>query len=142
MSSTSTEKQDVAEAHVVPCAPLDYLVYRGYANTLLIFPFPDSSLIDTATERLREAFEYVACRNPYTTGHVRLNKEKELEIVYFDGATFSDRFKVNNLLDDHRFPYNYDDLKAAGMPPNVWTYDLFAPYEKGASLEKIGRAHV
>lgn len=121
--------------HVVPLPSLDYFRDRSYWSVICIFRFPSPALIPTAISTIRAALEAMAAQNAATTGYIRLNEKKLLELHYKEGVPFVDRLKIRHLTNTDEFCHKYADMTAASMPPEVWKDELFAPFDIGLAAQ-------
>ncbi|KAF2790997.1 hypothetical protein K505DRAFT_327196 [Melanomma pulvis-pyrius CBS 109.77] len=110
---------------------LDQTMLRQYVRNLLIFPFPDPSHTEAATNALRTGFSATLHQFPFLAGTIKQSDSPStrLSLQYPEhippelvSRIFNSDFDLAaNLI------FHYDTLREGGMPPSRLPSDVFCP---------------
>ena len=109
---------------------LDQNTVRVYTQVLLLFPFPDANHADAAITCLSRGLRETLKKFPFLAGKLRLVGAGKLALDYplqVGDPVESCVFRRKNIPLSAQFPYTYQELKRAGMPPNAFQPDMFRP---------------
>lgn len=110
---------------------LDQTILRVYVRHLLIFPFPDPSHADTATDALQAGFAAVLHQIPFLAGTIeQLDPQSgRLALRYYEHIPLelvSRIFSKNSHLSTN-LNFDYEVLRKEGAPPLRLPSDVFCP---------------
>lgn len=137
----------VIDEKEIPLSPLDQVMLRNLARSMALFPFPDPSCREEATEQLRASLEMLIRKWPFLCGGVYDEPGEERAAFESNGGTtksfkqagrkvfrYPTELPANleqaGLLQvttctKEEFPYTYADLAATGVPTEVLKSGLF-----------------
>lgn len=113
------------ETTVLHLSPFDQAIGRIYVRKLYCFAFPDAGRRAEAVEALHHGISVAVARWPFLTGAVGPAKESQrrnaVDLVYktdSEGEPVRDILVIKEL-DHDEFPWTYEGLMSAGMPPSA-----------------------
>jgi hypothetical protein len=118
------------ERHVTFSGNLLTLTCR---QTLLIFPFSDGNQAETAIVALTTGLQDTLKKFPFIAGTLSLSHDGSGKLILAypnkipdvnESALFNSK-----IISPDEFKYTYEELKAMGMPPHVFTPELFRPVD-------------
>lgn len=121
---------------------MDQIIVRGYIRNVLCFALDDQQR-PQAILRLKQGLQTTLAERPFLSGSLQLTKNPEgqdgkVELYYNkdvldveETGHFHIRF-----LGDTQFPYAYDELHAAGMPPSKLPGEILSTLPNAPSLCK------
>ena len=121
-SAPAVQHPDTTVLHL---SPFDQSIGRIYVRKLYCFAFPESSRRAEAVEALHHGVSVAVARWPFLTGAVGPAKQSPrrnaVDLVYktdVDGEPVRDILAIRDLT-TAVFPWTYQQLKDAGMPPSA-----------------------
>jgi trichothecene 3-O-acetyltransferase len=118
------------EQHNVPLSPFDQTIPRLYVHKMFCFPFTDAERQAETVERLEQALAATILKWPFIAGKVSPSPENEHEVqlLYEEpeiGGIGEHVLVVRNLAAPE-YPWSYEQLADAGMPPSAMNKDIFS----------------
>lgn len=123
--SADTPDLDQSGTRILHLSPFDQTIGRIYVRKLFCFEFPDSERQLEAIEALHHGIAVAVARWPFLTGSVGPAKNSPrrnaVDLTYttdHDGEPVKDILVIKSLSVEE-FPWTYQQLKDAGMPPSA-----------------------
>lgn len=121
---------DDKEQCIVPLSPFDQTIPRLYVHKMFCFPFPDADRQAEAVERLEQALSATILKWPFIAGKVSPSpaNEHEVQLSYEApeiGGIGEHVLVVRNLAAPE-YPWSYEQLAEAGMPPSAMHKDVLS----------------
>ena len=130
VNTPTTPIMDQPESHVLHLSPFDQTIGRIYVRKLFCFSFPDQSMKGQATDALHLGISAAVARWPFLTGSVgpakHNSRRNAVDLVYktdHDGEPVKDILVLRELSPED-FPWTYQQLKEAGMPPSAMKKEI------------------
>lgn len=118
------------EQCIVLLSPFDQTIPRLYVHKMFCFPFPDPNLQAEAVERLEQAVSTTILKWPFIAGKVSPSPANENEVqLSYEAPEIGDideHVLVVRNLAAPEYPWSYEQLAEAGMPPSAMQKDLFS----------------
>lgn len=100
---------------------LDQNIVRVYTQVFMVFPFPDATLREKATQALKRGLDATLQSFPFLAGTLRLADDSSGKLVLTYPTDASDRRTSSVFASKFNDTFRtYENLKEGGMPPDAF----------------------